>query len=201
MAPPLTSIDRSFSPPGSFSPPLPCSFFSRHLKQILKFTQENVKIRSLYYIGASILFGLLYVVNETGCHLKNVAIQRNVPSSSLLRPLERGCRSSDRSIEVSRPARILDTIDCRHPASRTIRGSFNHLHLHLHSLLILLARAGLTNLSVLAFKLNVCELAPLSSFCLHASLQRSLSPSGIRTRSPLLSFPPLLSSSLSSLPS
>lgn len=137
------------------------------------------------------MFGL-YVDVVTKLNFKDVAVQRNVPS--FLHPLK--CSPelpSDRSIEVSRPARILDTIDCRHPASRTTaRGSFNHF-------LLFLVRAGLTNLSVLAFELNVCE---LSLFLLPPHIRAFSSLSiflpHIRTRSPLLSFPSSLLSLSSS---
>lgn len=100
---------------------------------------------------------------RTGSHLKKAAVQGDVFQAALFRPLERSptLPSSDRSIEVSRPARILDTIDCRHPASRTTaRGSFNRsllLLLLLLRLFLFHARAGLTNLSVFAFEPNVCE--------------------------------------------
>lgn len=111
---------------------------------------------------------LLYVevVAELDLILKDAAVQGDVPSGSLpsSRALADAAPSSDRSIEVSRPARILDTIDCRHPASRTTaRGSFNRPLLLLLLLFLFLfhARAGLTNLSVFAFEPNVCELPPL----------------------------------------
>lgn len=127
---PLTFDDLRFSKiPVDIDRPIGCDpsvllplLFSRHLKQILKFIQENV--RSLLYIGSSILFGLLHRrCHETGCHLKDVTVQRNIPSSSL-RPLEFTRRSCHRPIARARsldPRRILDTIDCQHPASRTHR--------------------------------------------------------------------------------
>jgi len=60
-------------------------YFSHHLKQILKFIQENLILAHRYCLAF-----MRRLCHGTGCHLKNVAVQRNAPSSSL-RPLERSC--------------------------------------------------------------------------------------------------------------
>lgn len=175
-------------------------FFSRHLKQILKFSQENVRSDLCAILAHRDIVWPLYVDVVTKLDVILKMLRSKGTSQAALFVLlnaRRKLPSSDRSIEVSRPARILDTIDCRHPASQTTaRGSFNRLLLFL----LFLVRAGLTNLSVLAFELNVCEL-PLFLLPSHIpciSLSLSIFLPHIRTRSPLLPFPPSLLSLSSS---
>lgn len=115
----LAHVDQPIRPARSFSR---CASTLAILNRFSIYPRENARsdlyaILALRYCLAFYTYIRQY--RKAGCHLKDVAVQRNVPSSSL-RPLECSLElpSSDRSLEVSRPARILDTIDCRHPASR-----------------------------------------------------------------------------------
>lgn len=119
-SPRSTSIDRSAAIPLSSQLLLFFCSFSRHLKQILKL--ENVKSELCAILAHRYCFGFYTsALSRNAYHLKNV-VQKNVPSiSSSSRALTNAAPSSDRSIEVSRSMRILDMIDCQHPASRTQR--------------------------------------------------------------------------------
>lgn len=88
------STDR-LRPPRSFFPA--SILFCRHLKQILKFIQENVR-SDLFYIGSSILFSLLYI----DVVIKQDVISKTLRFQAALSVLSNARRSCLRPIARSR---------------------------------------------------------------------------------------------------
>lgn len=99
---------------GSYLLRLPFSF-SHYLNQILRFIHENYRIRSscvllLVYRYSSLL--MYRSCRAIGCYFKGVAINIS------FHHLKSFHHQFLLSFDISWPVRILDTIDCRHPAGR-----------------------------------------------------------------------------------